>query len=67
MSRHSYVVVVESDGGRKSRTVGPYRSNDRATTDARDWDGKDGRRAWVEPVYSPEEFRRDPKLPVDIH
>lgn len=65
--QRTYVVVVESDGGRKSRTVGPYHNDRKAETDAQAWSAIKGRRAWVEPVAAPEEFRANPELPVSIH
>ena len=67
--RHTsaYVVVVESDHGRKSRTVGPYHSHERAERDAAEFDAIKGCRAWSEPVHTPEQFRANPQLPVSIH
>lgn len=66
MSRRTFVVVVESDHGRKSRTVGPYHDQDKANTDADAFNAVKGRRAWVEPVHTPEQFRANPELHVSI-
>lgn len=62
---HTYVVVVESDHGRKSRTIGPYHSADKAQADVHEFTTK-GRKAWAEPVHTPAAFRANPELPVSI-
>jgi hypothetical protein len=66
MSQRTFVVVVESDHGRKSRTVGPYHNERTANTDASDFNKVKGRKAWVEPVHTPAQFRANPELPVSI-
>jgi hypothetical protein len=66
--RHAstYVVVVESDQGRKSRTIGPYYTAKSADQDAEEFGKLKGRKAWSEPVFNPKQFRADPELPVSI-
>jgi hypothetical protein len=66
MSHRTWVVVIESDHGRKSRTVGPYHNQDKANSDAVDFAATKGRKAWVEPVHTPDQFRKNPELPVSI-
>lgn len=50
----SWVVVVTVD--KSSTSVGPYHSQAKAEVDARAWDGSEGRTAWVDPVYTPQQF-----------
>ena len=56
---HAYNVVVEwPEKDHKSVTIGPYRALSKAEEDVKKWDNKDGKMAWVEPVYSPEDYEK---------
>jgi hypothetical protein len=48
-----FVVVIDRPALKKSTSVGPYKAHKKADTDARAWDGTEGRVCYVEPVYAP--------------